>query len=187
MICIIPKPLPSLLPSKRHPLLSKIHLAISISSSKLRSELALPHKPEFLWSEILLSLELFSLGFRYKGLMKVINLSAVCLHSSCFSLDRSVIIISGAGCIYSGFVRMQVSWLLRMGFGTRMAVLLTMVMSNRPKFIYICVKYNLKNSRQKTSWNQINQIFFCEIAFLAVLYFFPVQKLIFGHFRNSKN
>ena len=24
--------------------------------------------------------------------------------------------------------------------------------------------------------------FFCEIAFLAVLNFFPVQKLIFGHF-----
>ena len=39
---------------------------------------------------------------------------------------------------------------------------------------------NLKQSRQKNSWNQINQ--FHEIACLAVLNFFPVQKLIFGHF-----
>ena len=28
--------------------------------------------------------------------------------------------------------------------------------------------------------------FLCEIAFLAVLNFFPVQKLIFGHFWNCK-
>ena len=31
------------------------------------------------------------------------------------------------------------------------------------------------------------KIFFREIAFLAVLNFFPVQKLIFGQFRNCKN
>ena len=42
---------------------------------------------------------------------------------------------------------------------------------------------NLKKSRQKNSSNQINEkIIFCAIAFLAVLNFFPVQKLIFGHF-----
>ena len=39
---------------------------------------------------------------------------------------------------------------------------------------------NLKKSRQKNSRNQIN--FFREIAFLVVLYFFLVQKLIFSHF-----
>ena len=44
-----------------------------------------------------------------------------------------------------------------------------------------------KSPRQKNSWNQINQkIFFREIAFLQVLNFFPVQKLIFGHFWNCK-
>ena len=39
-----------------------------------------------------------------------------------------------------------------------------------------------KKSRQKT--REIKQIktFFREIAFLAVLNFFPVHKLIFGHF-----
>ena len=42
---------------------------------------------------------------------------------------------------------------------------------------------NLKKSRKKNSWNQINQKKIREIAFLAV---FPVQKLIFGHFWNSK-
>ena len=41
---------------------------------------------------------------------------------------------------------------------------------------------NLKKSRQKNSWNQIN-----EFAFLAVLNFFPVQKFIFGHFGNFEN
>ena len=46
---------------------------------------------------------------------------------------------------------------------------------------------NLKKSRQKNSWNQIKpNFFFREIAFLAVLNFFPVQKLIFGHFWNCK-
>ena len=39
---------------------------------------------------------------------------------------------------------------------------------------------------QKNSWNQINQFFFREIAFLSVLNFFPVQKLLFGHFWNCK-
>ena len=38
----------------------------------------------------------------------------------------------------------------------------------------------------KKSWQKklvkSNQIFFREIAFLALLNFFPVQKLIFGHF-----
>ena len=33
---------------------------------------------------------------------------------------------------------------------------------------------------------QSNKSFFCEIAFLAVLNFFPGQKLIFGHFWNCK-
>ena len=41
---------------------------------------------------------------------------------------------------------------------------------------------NLKKSKPKNSWNQINQFFSREIAFLADLNFFPVQKLIFGHF-----
>ena len=46
---------------------------------------------------------------------------------------------------------------------------------------------NLIKSRQKNSWKQINQIFFSrEIALLAVLNFFPVQKLSFGHFWNCK-
>ena len=46
---------------------------------------------------------------------------------------------------------------------------------------------NLKKVQaKKNSWNQINQKIFCEIAFLAVLNFFPVQKLIFGHFWNCK-
>ena len=41
--------------------------------------------------------------------------------------------------------------------------------------------------RPKNSWNQTNQKkFFREIAFLAVLNFFPVQKLIFGQFWNCK-
>ena len=31
-----------------------------------------------------------------------------------------------------------------------------------------------------------SKFFFLEIAFLAVLKFFPVQKLIFGHFGDSK-
>ena len=39
-------------------------------------------------------------------------------------------------------------------------------------------------ARQKNSWNQINQ--FREIAFLTVLNFFPLKKLIFGHFWNGK-
>ena len=45
---------------------------------------------------------------------------------------------------------------------------------------------NFKKSSQKNSWNQINPIFFREIAFLPVLNFFPIQKLIFGHFWNCK-
>ena len=46
---------------------------------------------------------------------------------------------------------------------------------------------NLKKATQKNSWNQINQNFFLhQIVFLVVLNFFPVQKLIFGHFRNCK-
>ena len=40
---------------------------------------------------------------------------------------------------------------------------------------------NFKNSRQKTREIKKN-FFFREIAFLTVLYFFSVQKLIFGHF-----
>ena len=43
-----------------------------------------------------------------------------------------------------------------------------------------------KLQAKKNSWNQINPIFFREIAFLAVLNFFPVQKLIFSHFLNCK-
>ena len=44
---------------------------------------------------------------------------------------------------------------------------------------------NLKKVQgKKNSWNQINQ--FREIAFLAVLNFFPVEKLIFGHFWYCK-
>ena len=45
---------------------------------------------------------------------------------------------------------------------------------------------NLNKFRQKNLWNQINE-FFCEIAFLAVLNIFPVQKFLklqkmeFGH------
>ena len=39
---------------------------------------------------------------------------------------------------------------------------------------------NLKKSSQKNSWNQINQnLFFREIAFLAVLNFFPSSKIDF--------
>ena len=50
-----------------------------------------------------------------------------------------------------------------------------------------CGPENLKNSRQKILWNQRNQkIVLCEIAFLAFLNIFPVQKLIFGHFWNCK-
>ena len=45
---------------------------------------------------------------------------------------------------------------------------------------------NWKKSRQKNLRNQINQFFSHETAFLAVLNFFPVQKLIFGHFWNGK-
>ena len=45
---------------------------------------------------------------------------------------------------------------------------------------------NLKKSRQKNSWSQINhKIFFRDIAFLAVLNFFPVQKLAI--FEIAKN
>ena len=40
--------------------------------------------------------------------------------------------------------------------------------------------------KKKNSWNQINQFFFREIAFLAVSNIFLGQKLIFGHFWNSK-
>ena len=44
-----------------------------------------------------------------------------------------------------------------------------------------------KESRREKLWNRIYQkTFFREIAFLAVLKFFPVQKLIFGHFWNCK-
>ena len=43
----------------------------------------------------------------------------------------------------------------------------------------------LKKSRQKNSWNQINKKTH-KIAFLVVLNFFPVQKLIFGYFWNCK-
>ena len=46
-----------------------------------------------------------------------------------------------------------------------------------------------KSSDKKNSWNQINQFFFSwnrEIAFMAVLNFFPVQILIFGQFWNGK-
>ena len=32
-----------------------------------------------------------------------------------------------------------------------------------------------------------SKFFFREIAFLAVLNFFPVEKLIFGHFEIAKN
>ena len=45
---------------------------------------------------------------------------------------------------------------------------------------------NLKKSRPKNSWNQINKKFFREIPFLAVLNFFHVQKVIFGHVWNCK-
>ena len=59
---------------------------------------------------------------------------------------------------------------------------------------------NLKKSRQKNTWHQINIFheiyfsifpwklsnFFREIAYLTVLKFFPVQKLNFGHFWNCK-
>ena len=41
---------------------------------------------------------------------------------------------------------------------------------------------NLKNSRQKNSWNQKKNL----LAFFLVLNFFLVQKLIFGHFWNCK-
>ena len=45
----------------------------------------------------------------------------------------------------------------------------------------------LKSPGQKNSSNKINQkIFFREIAFLSVLNFFQVQKLIFGYFVNRK-
>ena len=46
---------------------------------------------------------------------------------------------------------------------------------------------NLKKSRPKklVKSNKSN-LFFRKIAFLAVLNFFPVQKLIFGHFWNGK-
>ena len=47
---------------------------------------------------------------------------------------------------------------------------------------------NVKKSRQKNSWNQINpNFFFVKLHFWRVLNFFPVQKLIFGHFWNWKN
>ena len=41
---------------------------------------------------------------------------------------------------------------------------------------------NLKKSRQKNSWNQINLFFLREIAFLAVLTFFPSSKIHFCPF-----
>ena len=44
---------------------------------------------------------------------------------------------------------------------------------------------NLKKSRPNISWNQINKIFVREIAFLAVLNFFPIQNMIFGHIWNG--
>ena len=40
----------------------------------------------------------------------------------------------------------------------------------------------LKKSRQKKIVKSNKSFFSGEIAFLAVLNFFPVQKLIFGHF-----
>ena len=43
----------------------------------------------------------------------------------------------------------------------------------------------LKKSKAKKLVKS-NKSFFCEIAFLAVLNFFLVQKLIFGHFWNCK-
>ena len=43
-----------------------------------------------------------------------------------------------------------------------------------------------QRSRQKISWNQINHFFFVKLHFWQVLNFFPVQKLIFGHFWNCK-
>ena len=43
-----------------------------------------------------------------------------------------------------------------------------------------------KKVQAKNLWNQIIKKKFREIAFLAVLNFFPVQKLIFGHFWNCK-
>ena len=52
-----------------------------------------------------------------------------------------------------------------------------------------CNKYKTRHSgpeNLKNSWNQINKNFFREITFLAVLHFFPVQKLNFGHFWNCK-
>ena len=41
---------------------------------------------------------------------------------------------------------------------------------------------NLKKSRQKNSWNTISQKNFREIAFLAVLNFFPCSKIYFWPF-----
>ena len=52
--------------------------------------------------------------------------------------------------------------------------------------INMIIHGNLKKSRQKNSWNQINQFVFREVAFLVVLSFFLLQNLIFGHFRNGK-
>jgi len=48
-------------------------------------------------------------------------------------------------------------------------------------FLTIHSILKIKIVQAKNSWNQIND-FFREITFLAVLNFFPVQKLIFGHF-----
>ena len=45
---------------------------------------------------------------------------------------------------------------------------------------------NLKSPGKKSCEIKYIKKFFREIAFLAVLHFFPVQKLIFGHYCNWK-
>ena len=57
---------------------------------------------------------------------------------------------------------------------------------NFQKYNTVGQKIKKSPGKKKNSWNQLNP-FFCEIVFLAVLNFFPVQKLIFGHFWNCKN
>ena len=50
----------------------------------------------------------------------------------------------------------------------------------------VFIHWKLKKVQTKNSWNQINQIFFREITFLAVLNIFLVQKLNFVHFSQCK-
>ena len=79
--------------------------------------------------------------------------------------------------VYFTYIRPIRVWL----FITNEGKLLRLLLQGMRYLIWHSGPENLKKSRQ------INQnFFFREIAFLAVLNFFPVQNLIFGHFWNGQ-